>query len=320
MFTRKLAGAVAALALIGGAALVAAVPAMATGNGGCPTTTLTGTSGVTTSGDATATVTENGLRMRTPVRASRVRFEQPYSNAFANLTGLSYRTFTHSDGDRGFATVAARVGLDTNGDAKTDVTLVYEPYYNATLVEGEWQSWDTVAAGAGKWWWAEEPGNPQTPRPWSHWQDTHSDAVLTFVNVGMGTWNEGADARVDDLRVSVKGHGCKRFGWKKPDPSPSATGSATPSATPTRTAEPTPTATASPTATGEPTSEPTGTPSGSAEPEPTFSPSPAAGGGGGLPLTGAPVWVYALAGLAVLLIGTAAYLLARRRNEPTFTA
>lgn len=76
-------------------------------------------------------------------------------------------------------------------------------------------------------------------------------------------------------------------------------------------AQPTPTVTASP------TSQPTATPSATSTVVPTaaVSTSPAAGGGGGLPVTGADTATVAGIGGALLLVGGASFVIARRRRS-----
>lgn len=313
LLSKKLGAYLGVLALAGGVALVGVGPALATGNHGrCPVTTVRDLSAVTVSGGGEAALTGHGLWMKTPEKPSRVRWQSGVSGPFSSLTGLSYRTRTASDGDRGSATVAARVGLDTDANGTADVTLVYEPYWNGTVVEGPEQAWDAIDGGAGLWWWAEEPGNPQTTRPWSKYQELHPIAALVHINLGMGTWNEGAKATVDDLRVTVKGAGCTRVQWKKPPPV------ATPTPTASASASPTPTPTATPTATATPTVTVSASPS-STTPVPVPSvtasiPVDPVGNEGDLPTTGADVLVLFAVGGLIVAAGAGAVVAARRRR------
>lgn len=106
---------------------------------------------------------------------------------------------------------------------------------------------------------------------------------------------------------------------------PTATATATPTATPTVTKTPsaTPSATATPTATTSPTTTtapttgaPPSTGNPSADPEPVGNNT----GGGGLALTGPKVTALFAGGSAMILLGAAGFLWARRNREDLFQA
>ena len=294
MSKRTIGSALAATGLIAATALavLTAGPASATGNGNghgygkCEEIKHYDLKDVTHEGGGSAELTRWGLRMKTPDIPSRVRWETPVKgkNLFAYVKELSYKTYSHEDGIRGYAAPALRIGLSKHG--KPPVTLVYEPYNNGTVqVGGPWQTWDPIDGGNAKWWWAQEPGNPQTNYPWSHWQGLYKHYKVEFVNVGMGTYNEGADATVNDLRFKI-GYTCETHSWKKPKheptPSPSVTiSSPAPSPTDTKTSD---------------------------------APPAGNGGGGSLPVTGAGVAGLTVVGGLLLAAGVVFVVFTRRRR------
>jgi LPXTG-motif cell wall-anchored protein len=294
MSKRTIGTALAATGLIAATALavLTAGPASATGNGNgheygkCEEIKHYDLKDVTHEYGGSAELTRWGLRLKTPAQLSRVRWDRPIEgkNPFAFVKELSYKTYSHNDGVNGSAAPALRIGLSKHG--KDPVTLVYEPYYNGSLdVDGPWQTWDPIDGGSAKWWWEEEPGNPQTLRTWSVYQDTYKYYKVEFVNVGMGNYNEGADATVNDLKFKI-GRTCEKHEWKKPkyEPTPS------PSVTTT-----------------SPSPSPTDTKTSDAPPAGN-------GGGGSLPVTGAGVAGLTVVGGLLLAAGVVFVVFTRRRR------
>lgn len=300
MSKRTIGSALAATGMIAATALavLTAGPASATGNGygngtghdygKCEEIKHYDLDGVTKDDGGSAELTRHGLRMKTPVQDSRVRWERPVEgrNLFAFVKELSYKTFSHSDGERGYASPALRIGLSKHG--KT-ATIVYEPYYNGTLkVGGPWQTWDPIDGGNAQWWWEEEPDNPQTLRTWSYWQDEFEHYKVDFVSVGMGTYNEGADATVDHLKFKI-GKTCETHEWQKPKHEPSPSPSVT---------------------TSSPAPAPSPTDTETSEAPPVGN----GGGGPALPVTGAGVAGLSIVGGLLLAAGVVFMVFTRRRR------
>lgn len=74
---------------------------------------------------------------------------------FADLTALSYSTYVKA----GNGTIAPSVQFSVDQDVTDSNTgwqgrIVYEPYLNGTVTDGQWQNWST----AGGQWWLTKPG------------------------------------------------------------------------------------------------------------------------------------------------------------------
>jgi hypothetical protein len=280
------------------AAALTADPAVATGDHDCRAVVVhtKPTDGTfTTGGKGKGFVKDGVVVLYTPVGdtqetkfSSWVRWTVNPDDDFRlkHLLAMEYRTLTLDDGDRGSAAPAVRLVL-SNG-----VTLVYEPYWNGTLEVGEsagWQKWNVLENA--DWWDSPGPaepaggvvGAPTGADTFEKWVTQMGDAKVLEVNVGMGTYNEGAKAKFKGLTFKYK--------RKCDEPTPAPT-TATPTATPTT---PAATATASPGAT-------------------TSTPVPPPGAGGGLPVTGPGV---GLAGAGLLLVGAALFVVTLWRRRRT---
>ena len=108
---------------------------------------------------------------------------------------------------------------------------------------------------------------------------------VEFVNVGMGTYNEGADATVNDLKFKI-GYTCETHSWKKPKHEPTPKPSVT---------------------TSSPAPSPTDTKTSDAPPAGN-------GGGGSLPVTGAGVAGLTVVGGLLLAAGVVFVVFTRRRR------
>jgi len=63
-----------------------------------------------------------------------------------DLTTLSYSTYVTAPVMAAYLII----NLDLNGDGVTDDQLIWEPYYQATVIPGTWQRWDAI----GSLWWS----------------------------------------------------------------------------------------------------------------------------------------------------------------------
>lgn len=126
--------------------------------------------------------------------------------AIADFVGLTYRTYQDADSP-GSAIYAVSLQFDVDYDG-TDAEpgpqsrMVYEPYYQATVVKGEWQAWD---ARASTWWAVKPPGSalcPQSaPCAYDDFVAAFPHAVVrgALVLKAGGPWAPGFSGNVDDL-------------------------------------------------------------------------------------------------------------------------
>lgn len=129
----------------------------------------------------------------------------------ADVTALGYSTYrdeASTTGDTGQQQAPAiNVQVDFNGDAAGGfTTLVYEPVYNGTVVEGEWQTWNALG---GKWW-STRPINGVCAFdcfvPWSYIVANNPDAVITGgFGINQGSGNGGLFAASDALTIGYDG-------------------------------------------------------------------------------------------------------------------
>ena len=68
----------------------------------------------------------------------------------SDLSTLSYKTYVQSGNNLIAPTLQLNIDRDvTDADNSWQGRLVYEPYMNGSVSDGQWQTWD---ASAGKWW------------------------------------------------------------------------------------------------------------------------------------------------------------------------
>lgn len=99
----------------------------------------------------------------------------------ADITALSYSTYTDSSAG-GVRTPSLQFNIDydvTDADTSWQGRLVFEPYYDNTIADGTWQTWDPTA---GRWWATGGPGAGifpiSNPMAWS-------DIISLFPNIGV---------------------------------------------------------------------------------------------------------------------------------------
>jgi hypothetical protein len=153
---------------------------------------------------------------------------------------MRYSTFRTSGGPA--LAIALQLSVDYNlNDANVawQGRLVFEPYHTQTILTGAWQTWDTLAAGAGGNWWATgAPGNTRCPQSdpctWSevllHFPDAGIRETLGAVLFKAGSGWAAFDGSADRLTIGVSGHettydfepylvasvkdDCKKGGWQ----------------------------------------------------------------------------------------------------------
>lgn len=129
--------------------------------------------------------------------------------ALADITELAYSTYTNDD----TLVPALKMEIDPDGPGTSGVddyaTLNFEPYYNNTVVPGEWQTWDLLTADAGLWLTGVSgEGSISQPVTWERLLELYPDATIRFgfgVGVGSGWSAQNFVGHVDDLTIGVDG-------------------------------------------------------------------------------------------------------------------
>jgi len=161
------------------------------------------------------------------------------STKLADLTTVSYSTYVQ----QGNNTIAPALQFNVDQDVTDANTayqgrLVYEPYMNGTVTDGQWQTWD---AASGKWWLSRSStlfgGNCSQASPC-----TFAELEALYPNIGVldGTgnvvikagsgWNVPFVGNVDALTIGTASttttydfepyaavsdkDACKNDGWK----------------------------------------------------------------------------------------------------------
>lgn len=263
-----------------------------------------------------ATLTPQGLRVRTPENGSKVWVYFPVKLRLDHVRAMSYTTWKY-DNVAPVVLGSYQLVVDATGDGVEDFKLIYEPYQDGQTVVSTQKTWDAYRNGEAKWW--KHPVGQQTPLPFKSYVADYPDATIIKYGLNQGSYNAGGDTKWNDLRLKGK-HFCETHKWVKthptrtPTPTPTVTVTTTPTVTPTTvaptiTATPTPSVTPSRTVSpspSEPITETTEPPSSTQEPPP--------GGGDDLPTTGANILFFVAGGLALIAVGVGLFVYARRRD------
>jgi hypothetical protein len=110
-----------------------------------------------------------------------------------DLKELKYTTKIIEDGTRGSVAPAVRLILADG------TTLVYEPYWNGIVANGDEKTWTITAPGAKLWDNGAEPAADETFADWIK-PERKGNVLVKEINVGVGTYNEGADVSFKDLK------------------------------------------------------------------------------------------------------------------------
>lgn len=141
----------------------------------------------TPSDDLTTPADEKEARARWTVN--------PEDFKLKDLKDLRYTTKINEDGDRGSVAPAVRLVLADG------TTLVYEPYWNGTVANGDYKHWTVTAPGAKLWDNGAEPAADETFADWIK-PERKGNVLVKEINVGVGTYNEGADVWSKNLRFT----------------------------------------------------------------------------------------------------------------------
>jgi len=123
----------------------------------------------------------------------------------ADLQQLGYWTYQRSASSTG-GDASLQLQVLVNGTSGF-TTLVFEPYENGTVANGQWQHWD---AAAGQFWSTRTTpdgglaaGHGGAPfYTLADVQGLYPDAVVVGVGVNVGTYNPGYDVGVDGVQVN----------------------------------------------------------------------------------------------------------------------
>lgn len=91
--------------------------------------------------------------------SAKAQYMHTANTALKDVTTLSYATrqisASSASGDPSYQLVVCLAGVN-NGTCGGFTTLVYEPYWNGTVIPNQWQTWD---AAAGQWWSSKTTGD-----------------------------------------------------------------------------------------------------------------------------------------------------------------
>jgi hypothetical protein len=160
----------------------------------------------------------SSLHLTTPTSSDKV-FIFNYDHigtALADIDAMSYATYRTS-GTTANQVPSLNLQIDFNGPAVDGgfATLVWEPVYNTgqgAIVDGTWQNWDAINAGAGVWWSTRDINGQcagATTLCWKSWDyiiANNPDAtILGGFGINQGSGNPALIAATDALTIGVNG-------------------------------------------------------------------------------------------------------------------
>ena len=162
-------------------------------------------------GDPPAGVGSLGLV--TPTGADKVfLFNYDYiGTALSAINSLSYATYRTTGSAQ--QVTALNIQVDFNGAAAGGfTTLVFEPVYNTAqgaVVDGQWQTWDAIYGGQGRWWSTANINGVCAFDCFVAWETIvaqNPDAVVVGgIGVNQGSGNPTLTAAVDYLTIGASG-------------------------------------------------------------------------------------------------------------------
>jgi hypothetical protein len=168
--------------------------------------------------------------------AAKAQFMHGANVPLSDVTELSYSTFQQTanvpDGDPSYQLVVCLGGVDSGGNCAGFTTFVYEPYWNGTVLNGQWQAWDV---DAGQFWSSKTVsiGTCQTSNgaggpPFYTLTSINvmcPDAVAVGFGVNVGSYNpsynvysdfvdfNGTTYNFEMYQVPTTADQCKNGGW-----------------------------------------------------------------------------------------------------------
>ncbi len=142
----------------------------------------------------------DGLYLNTPtVDAYVYGFMDAGNTKLSDVDAMSYETLRLAQSAGFEQTLPAYIlYVDTNGTATAggEKYMFYEPYYNGSVTEGTWQTWDAYDGGDAKWYIS---GTGQTLRTWDYFVADLPDAVVIAYGFNQGTSNAETFSAVQDI-------------------------------------------------------------------------------------------------------------------------
>jgi hypothetical protein len=186
--------------------------------------------------DPTSPYPTGALQLTTDAtNAAKAQYMKAENVALSSLTELGYSTKQVSG--PAVADPSYQLAVDVNGAAPGGfTTLVYEPYWNGTVVPGTWQTWDTYA---GQWWSSNTvtdgascnltsgAGGPPL-YSLSALQTVCPNAVVLGFGVNVGTYNPNYVVEADGVNFNGT-----VYDFEEVAPTPTATPTPTPVGPPT---------------------------------------------------------------------------------------
>lgn len=197
--------------------------------------------GVTKTGSPTVSLQVDGVEIATPAQADKAVWKGALAApaALRNVRDLSYWTYKFNTGKAEYAAPAFHVYLSLPGGKSA--TLVYEPYWQGQsgLLKPsttDWQKWYPLE---GKWWTAShdvagmtaEGGGGEHNAAWDAIVSANPEAAMTGYGWGLGSYNDGAKALVQDLLVRTTA-GCTLDKWSTSYPAPTVAPTTAPTVAP----------------------------------------------------------------------------------------
>jgi hypothetical protein len=153
--------------------------------------------------DSSAPAGDGALQLTTDATtAAKAQYMHSAQVPLSSVTSLGYDTKQNSGPP--VAAPSYQLLVDLDGTPATFTTLVYEPYWNGTVVPQTWQQWDVVQGLFWSWWTSGSgactvtaaPGGPPT-YTLATLQAACPKAVVVGYGVNVGTYNPNYDVETD---------------------------------------------------------------------------------------------------------------------------
>ncbi len=145
--------------------------------------------------------TTNGLELNTQTQDDYVYgFIDGGKTKLSAVDTMTYETYRKAVSAGYEGTLPAYILLvDTNGSATSggNKYFFYEPYYNGTVLENTWQTWDAINGGNAKWYVSS---TGQTLRSWSYLVANYPDAEVLAYGFNQGQSNAETYTVIQDIQ------------------------------------------------------------------------------------------------------------------------
>lgn len=131
---------------------------------------------------------------------ARVRVAKDVNVKLSQVDSISYDAKVTAAAED-YADASFRLGLDNNNDGVVDMTVVYEPYYNGTVQQNVWQTWNVKE---GKFWGSWNGGGGYDSNVTiNNIPGTNADTTIRKISVGLGNYNASWRVLVDNVRFDT---------------------------------------------------------------------------------------------------------------------